>query len=188
MLAFFIHLWVPQLIWGAPELISGSIPQVTPSRCRLSYKEVPPTDTMVTPTRSHQASTFQIPIRPGNSGQKSHSVDFTEIPIIYLFYLFRVSGSFPVRFVLCVVSCYLKPWNRLSIAYGSRFLILEAIAKCRYSLHQRMLKSFCVPKLLLGDLHYIIASFERVWKQISNMHMLAEESMIRQASGFGGKK
>ena len=27
---------------------------------------------------------YQIPIRPGNSGEKSHSVDSTEIPI-YLF-------------------------------------------------------------------------------------------------------
>ena len=32
---------------------------------------------------------FQIPIRPGNSGEKSHPVDSTEIPI----YLFKVASS-----------------------------------------------------------------------------------------------
>ena len=29
----------------------------------------------------HKNQHFQIPIRPGNSGEKSHSVDSTEIPI-----------------------------------------------------------------------------------------------------------
>ena len=28
----------------------------------------------------HKSQHFQIPIRPGNSGEKSHSVDSTEIP------------------------------------------------------------------------------------------------------------
>ena len=35
----------------------------------------------------HKNQHFQIPIRPGNSGKKSHSMDSTEIPI-YLFILF----------------------------------------------------------------------------------------------------
>ena len=37
----------------------------------------------------HKDQHFQIPIRPGNSGEKSHPVDSTEILIyfIYLFYL-----------------------------------------------------------------------------------------------------
>ena len=41
----------------------------------------------------HKNQHFQIPIRPGNSGEKSHSVDSTEIPIylfIYLFILFYI--------------------------------------------------------------------------------------------------
>ena len=33
----------------------------------------------------HKNQHFQIPIRPGNSGEKSHSVDSTEIPIYFLF-------------------------------------------------------------------------------------------------------
>ena len=39
----------------------------------------------------HKNQHFQIPIRPGNSGEKSHPVDSTEIPIylfIYFIYLF----------------------------------------------------------------------------------------------------
>ena len=36
-----------------------------------------------------QKPTFQIPIRPGNSGEKSHSVDSTESPI-YLFIYFII--------------------------------------------------------------------------------------------------
>ena len=35
----------------------------------------------------HVTQQFQIPIRPGNSGEKSHSVESTEIPI-YLFYFY----------------------------------------------------------------------------------------------------
>ena len=35
----------------------------------------------------HKNQHFQIPIRPGNSGEKSHSVDSTEIPI-YLFFIY----------------------------------------------------------------------------------------------------
>ena len=35
---------------------------------------------------------FQIPIGPGNSGEKSHSVDSTEIPIYLFFYLFNIFG------------------------------------------------------------------------------------------------
>ena len=34
----------------------------------------------------HKNLHFQIPIRPGNSGEKSHSVDSTEIPIYHLPY------------------------------------------------------------------------------------------------------
>ena len=42
----------------------------------------------------HKNQHFQIPIRPGNSGEKSHSVDSTEIPI-YLYIYFIYSSSFP---------------------------------------------------------------------------------------------
>ena len=35
----------------------------------------------------HKNQHFQIPIRPGNSGEKSHPVDTTEIPILFLFYV-----------------------------------------------------------------------------------------------------
>ena len=110
---------------------------------------------------------------------------------LFIYFIYLDSLPFFSRTVfLRAVSCYFKPWNRLRIAYGSRFLILKAVTKrCRYSPHQRMLKSFCVLKPLLGELHHLIVSFERVWKQMSNMYMLAEEYktimlMIRQASGF----
>ena len=33
----------------------------------------------------HKNQHFQIPIRPGNNGEKSHSVDSTEIPIYFIF-------------------------------------------------------------------------------------------------------
>ena len=36
----------------------------------------------------HKNQHFQIPIRPGNNGGKSHSVDSTEIPIYLFFFLF----------------------------------------------------------------------------------------------------
>ena len=36
----------------------------------------------------HKNQHFQIPIRPGNSGEKSHSMDSTEIPIYLFIYLF----------------------------------------------------------------------------------------------------
>ena len=40
----------------------------------------------------HKNQRFQSPIRPGNSGEKSHSVDSTEIPIYLFFYLFNIFG------------------------------------------------------------------------------------------------
>ena len=49
----------------------------------------------------HKNQHFQIPIRPGNSGEKSHPVDSTEIPIYLFIYLF-IYFYFPV--VVCDVS------------------------------------------------------------------------------------
>ena len=40
----------------------------------------------------HKNQYFQISIRPGNSGENSHSVDSTEIPIYFIFYLFLMLG------------------------------------------------------------------------------------------------
>ena len=42
----------------------------------------------------HKNQHFQIPIRSGNSGENSHSVESTEIPVIYLFSSIR-DMSFP---------------------------------------------------------------------------------------------
>ena len=41
----------------------------------------------------HKNQHSQIPIRPGNSGEKGHSVDSTEIPIYLYFYLFKCSKT-----------------------------------------------------------------------------------------------
>ena len=40
---------------------------------------------------------YQIPIRPGNSGEKSHSVDSTEIPIYLFIYFYLNSVSKDLR-------------------------------------------------------------------------------------------
>ena len=51
----------------------------------------------------HKNQHFQIPIRPGNSGEKSHSVDSTEIPIYLLFIIYlleRVASLNKLCFLL----------------------------------------------------------------------------------------
>ena len=43
---------------------------------------------------------FQIPIRPGNSGEKSHPVDSTEIPIYFIYFIFILFFNTPlVKFI-----------------------------------------------------------------------------------------
>ena len=46
---------------------------------------------------STKTSISKIPIRPGNSGEKSHSVDSTEIPTYFTFTLLNSSGSSNLR-------------------------------------------------------------------------------------------
>ena len=42
----------------------------------------------------HKNQHFQIPIRPGNSGEKSHPVDSTEILIYFIYFLFILKSVY----------------------------------------------------------------------------------------------
>ena len=80
------HMWV--------EFVVGSHP------CSEGFS---PGTLVFLPT---QKPTFQIPIRPGNSGEKSHSMDSTEIPIYLFIYLFIYLNSIcPVTFLLVLHRC-----------------------------------------------------------------------------------
>ena len=70
-----------------------SLPPMRPgfdswSRCHMWVELV--VDSRLPAPRVFHRAHFQIPIRPGNSGEKSHPVDSTEIPLLLFIIIYIV--------------------------------------------------------------------------------------------------
>ena len=67
----------------------GVVIKMASKHCRLNIrrKNMKTTTRMIMMMIVNTLQHFQIPIRPGNSGEKSHPVDSTEIPLLLLLLL-----------------------------------------------------------------------------------------------------